>query len=413
VLLAKVMGATTSDPVYAYQYSSGSWTGPTQVARVSDGIFDYHSVALSQDGSRAVIGSPGSVTGAAYVMTRSGSTWSSPVALSQTGQGSNTNFGWSAAITPDGDTGFVGAVGEDVFVYESPVDASFSATPSQSAGTIAPGTQITFQFSVTNSDAEVDATNLVLDEVLPAGASYVSSDGGSGACTYSSATGSVTCTLASLAAGGTTWQPSVTLATASSVGTQTNTVSLSADQALDGVAPATSAFYNDVTPVAVDSQLTDTAGRTVTGTVTVNPGYTGQTLTYAVQQLPSHGTLTLDTTIGAFQYHAQGGFKGTDQFTFDATDGRLTSNVGDVQIKVALPTSSSGEGGKGDTGGGGTGSSGSGSGTGSTGGSGGSGGGGTKLNSASSGGGGLDLLGLLSLLGFAAWRRTRSGISSA
>ncbi len=54
----------------------------------------------------------------------------------------------------------------------------------------------------------------------------------------------------------------------------------------------------------------------------------------AVQRTaPAHGQLTLASN-GAFLYVPDGGFSGTDTFTFQATDSRLASNIGTVTIDV-------------------------------------------------------------------------------
>jgi Bacterial Ig domain len=326
--------------VYAYELVSGSWMGPILIANVVPSGVDSRALALSLDGTRAVVGSPGGATGSAYVLTRDGATWNDPTALSQIGQGNNTNLGFSAALTPDGHTAFVGAVGTNpVFVYSSPVDASFSTTPSQIAGPVLPGSPITFQFAIGNADTDIDATGLVLDEVLPVGASYVSSNAGSGSCHYTSASNSVTCTLASLATGSTganAWRPSITIKTSSTGGAQINTAGLSADQILDGVATAKDTFYNDVPPVASDGSLTATSGQAMAGTLHASVAYPfpGQTLTYSLVAKPAHGTLTLDAASGAYHYTSSMGFSGSDEFTFDVGDGLVNSNTGTVTITV-------------------------------------------------------------------------------
>jgi uncharacterized delta-60 repeat protein len=59
-------------------------------------------------------------------------------------------------------------------------------------------------------------------------------------------------------------------------------------------------------------------------------------LTPALVGLPSHGTLTLNAD-GSFVYTPATGFYGTDSFTYDDTEGSLTSNVATVTIRVAAP----------------------------------------------------------------------------
>jgi hypothetical protein len=69
------------------------------------------SVALSEDGDTALIGGPrddGEV-GAAWVFTRSGSTWTQLVKLTGSGESGAGCFGRSVALSVDGDTALVGA----------------------------------------------------------------------------------------------------------------------------------------------------------------------------------------------------------------------------------------------------------------------------------------------------------------
>lgn len=221
--------------VYAYTLSSGVWSAPQAMHSGGAQLFFSHTMALSPDGTEAVIGEPWTAAGDGGVSlyTHSGATWSGPVTMSNIGQGNNAHLGSANALSADGLTAFVGSAGTDpVFVYNSPVGMSFSVSPS-ATGSVAPDSRLTLTFTVADTDPDQDATDLVLDEVLPAGASYVSSDGGAGACNYISASNSVSCTLSSLVHPSGTWQPSVTFMAPSTGGTVTNVAALSADQTLD------------------------------------------------------------------------------------------------------------------------------------------------------------------------------------
>jgi hypothetical protein len=68
------------------------------------------SVALSGDGSTAVVGAPreDGNAGAVWIYTRAGSTWSPPTELSSPEPGLNRHFGVSVAVSADGDTIAVG-----------------------------------------------------------------------------------------------------------------------------------------------------------------------------------------------------------------------------------------------------------------------------------------------------------------
>lgn len=223
--------------LYSYVLSSGTWSAPQVVGTTTFWYSYTHSLALSPDGNKAVVGVPnGSTGGEVDLYARSGTTWTGPAVLSTTAHYDPSDLGGAVALSADGRTAFGGASGTTpIFVTSSPIDMAFGVTPSPT-GTVAPASQVTLAFDVTDSDPDLDATDLTLDEVLPAGASYVSSNGDSGVCNYTSATNSVTCTLASLAHPSGTWQPAITIQVPPAAGTVTNVAALSADQVLDGAA---------------------------------------------------------------------------------------------------------------------------------------------------------------------------------
>ncbi len=110
----------------AYVYTrSGSTFTQQQKLLASDGRsgdFFGVSVALSADGNTAVVGAhgeddpTGSVTtdnGAAYVYTRSGSTWSQQQRLVASDKANKDFFGGSVALSADGNTALIGAYQED------------------------------------------------------------------------------------------------------------------------------------------------------------------------------------------------------------------------------------------------------------------------------------------------------------
>ncbi len=76
------------------------------------------SVALSADGSTALVGAPGDSghLGAAWVFSRSGETWTASAArLTGAEESGQARFGYSAAISADGDTALIGGRGDDSY----------------------------------------------------------------------------------------------------------------------------------------------------------------------------------------------------------------------------------------------------------------------------------------------------------
>ncbi len=84
-------------------------TGTAKVWRGNVGV----SVALSTNGDTALVGAPqDEYSGAAYVFTRSGSTWTEQAKLTPAGEkGASIGFGAAVALSADGSTALVGAPG--------------------------------------------------------------------------------------------------------------------------------------------------------------------------------------------------------------------------------------------------------------------------------------------------------------
>ena len=100
---------------YVFSHTAKMWKQTAEFSS-SDGAsldeFGY-SVGVSADGSIAVIGAYGhaNYTGAAYVFTRSGKTWAQSAELSASGGAEYDNFGYSVALSSDGSTAMIGAPG--------------------------------------------------------------------------------------------------------------------------------------------------------------------------------------------------------------------------------------------------------------------------------------------------------------
>jgi hypothetical protein len=112
---------------WVFARSGSTWTQQGPKLTASDetgGIADFgSSVALSSDGNTALIGGPAdrlptfqqfNGVGAAWGFARSGSTWTQQgpklTASDETGDG---GFGWSVALSSDGNTALIGGPGDD------------------------------------------------------------------------------------------------------------------------------------------------------------------------------------------------------------------------------------------------------------------------------------------------------------
>ncbi len=97
--------------VWVFTRTGSTWTPQAKLTGGDDesgaGRFG-RSVALSADGNTALIGAPNGGGGAAWVFTRAGSTWTQQAKLTGTEESGNGWFGQSVALSADGDTALVG-----------------------------------------------------------------------------------------------------------------------------------------------------------------------------------------------------------------------------------------------------------------------------------------------------------------
>jgi IPT/TIG domain/FG-GAP repeat len=89
-------------------------TGSGEIGKAEFGV----SVALSGDGNTALIGGPyDNNVGAAWVFTRSGSTWTQQGSkLTGSGEIGKGEFGWSVALSGDGNTALIGGYSDNSFL---------------------------------------------------------------------------------------------------------------------------------------------------------------------------------------------------------------------------------------------------------------------------------------------------------
>jgi uncharacterized delta-60 repeat protein len=88
-------------------------------------------------------------------------------------------------------------------------------------------------------------------------------------------------------------------------------------------------------PTAANDAFATSENATLTvgapGILTNDSDPDGDTLTAVLVSGPSHGSLTLNSN-GSFTYQAAANFSGTDSFTCQASDGRLTGNIATVSL---------------------------------------------------------------------------------
>ncbi len=113
-------GTTDNGAAYVFIRSGSTWTQQAKLLandKATDDWFGF-SVSLSIDGNTALIGayleddSGTTRSGAAYVFTRSGSTWTQQAKLLANDKADNEQFGVKVALSDDGNTTLIGAYGE-------------------------------------------------------------------------------------------------------------------------------------------------------------------------------------------------------------------------------------------------------------------------------------------------------------
>ncbi len=114
-------GATDCGDAYVFIRSGTTWSQQAKLTAGDKAAGDKFgwSVALSGDGNTALVGayseddSGTTDSGAAYVFTRSGSVWTQQAKLLASDKASDDWFGYSIALNLDGNTALVGAYNED------------------------------------------------------------------------------------------------------------------------------------------------------------------------------------------------------------------------------------------------------------------------------------------------------------
>ena len=112
---------TDNGAAYVFTRSGTTWTQQSKLTASDAATADVfgRSVSLSSNGDTAIVGarledtSPSSGNGAAYVFTRSGGSWTEQQKLTASDAESDDFFGTSVALSADGNTAIVGATGED------------------------------------------------------------------------------------------------------------------------------------------------------------------------------------------------------------------------------------------------------------------------------------------------------------
>jgi hypothetical protein len=381
-------GATNAGAAWVFTRSGSTWTqqgGKLTGAGVTSGAGFGSSVALSANGSTALVGGPTNGSGdagAAWAFSRSGGTWS-PLGstLVATGESAAGEFGNSVALSADGVTALVGGSNDSsqkgaawAFVLGGAGFAQQARlTPGDEAGNGQFGASVAL--SSDGNTALIGGSSDGVGAQAGEGAAWVftrtlsiwsqqgskltASDAGAGSGLGSgvglSSDGNLALVGAQGDSGGagaawlfarssTTWAqqgPKLTGQGESLVGTFGYSVALSADgqTALiggkndNGGNGAAWAFAPPAPTCANASAATTAGGGAVTVALPCS-GPAGGALSYAIMSGPSHGSLAPVSADGLVRYSSQSGFVGADAFTYRVTDQWGVSNTATAAVTV-------------------------------------------------------------------------------
>ena len=115
-------GGEWAGAAYIFTRSGTTWTQQAKIQASDKQAYDYFgiSVSISSDGNSAIVGAYGedavgaTNAGAAYIFTRSGTTWTQQQKIQASDKSQEDIFGFSVAISGDGNTALVGAMFEDI-----------------------------------------------------------------------------------------------------------------------------------------------------------------------------------------------------------------------------------------------------------------------------------------------------------
>ena len=110
-------GGSQAGAAYIFTRSGTDWSEQAKILSSDTQAYGNfgRSVALSGDGNTAIVGSAVDLNtvGAAYIFTRSGTSWSEQAKIQASDVEAGDQFGYSVSISGDGTTAIVGAHYED------------------------------------------------------------------------------------------------------------------------------------------------------------------------------------------------------------------------------------------------------------------------------------------------------------
>ncbi len=137
--LATVGTNTGQGAAYVFVNSGGTWTQQQKLTASDGAASDNFGLTVTlggEDGNTALVSASATVganaaQGAAYVFTRSGTTWSQQAKLTSSDGAANDYFGWSLSLSTDGNTALIGSYKDNTVQGAAYLFANSNSTWSQ------------------------------------------------------------------------------------------------------------------------------------------------------------------------------------------------------------------------------------------------------------------------------------------
>jgi len=121
-ITGEAAGATSTGAAYIYTRTDSSWAKQARIVASDRQAYDLfgYGVSISGDGSYAIVGAVyedtgGNQAGAAYIFNRTNSSWSQQAKIQASDKQADDFFGENVSISEDGSYAIVGAAGEDSY----------------------------------------------------------------------------------------------------------------------------------------------------------------------------------------------------------------------------------------------------------------------------------------------------------
>jgi len=185
---AEDAGGSDAGAAYVFTRSGSSWTQQAKLVASDAGVDNWYgdSVAISSDGTYAIVGADkaNANKGAAYIYTRSGSTWTQQARIVASDAAVSDGFGAHVSISSDGDYVIVGKANDNSYAGAAYIFTRSGSTWTQQAKITASDAQASDYFGYgvkISSDSIYAIVGAPFEDAggSSAGAAYIFSRSGS------------------------------------------------------------------------------------------------------------------------------------------------------------------------------------------------------------------------------------------